>query len=177
VPAGFIRSVELDAVVRALAPRLIGYALARTGCLGTAEDVAQDALTALVRRWRHVGPPESPDAFAFAIAKRRAGRAIARRALVAPLDLIRGVAGNEPSVDNTYEHRAELAIVRSALRRLSRSDRDVLLLRSAGELSFEDIAAVVGASTAAVKMRISRARRRLAALVQEHSDGRRKQTA
>jgi RNA polymerase sigma factor (sigma-70 family) len=177
VPAGFIRSVELDAVVRALAPRLIGYALARTGCLGTAEDVAQDALTALVRRWRQAGPPESPDAFAFAIAKRRAGRVIARRALMAPLDVIRSVAGHEPSVADAYEHRAELAIVRSALRSLSRSDREALLLRSAGELSFEDIAAVVGVSTAAVKMRISRARRRLAALVQEHSDGRRKQTA
>jgi hypothetical protein len=28
--------VELDEIARALAPRLIGYALARTGCLGTA---------------------------------------------------------------------------------------------------------------------------------------------
>jgi RNA polymerase sigma factor (sigma-70 family) len=169
--------VELDAVARALAPRLIGYALARTGRLHTAEDVAQDALTALVRRWRQAGPPESPDAFAFAIARRRASRVVARRALMAPLDLISGVAGNEPSVEQTYERRVELAIVRSALRSLSRSDREVLLLRSVGELSFEDIAAVVGASTAAVKMRISRARRRLAALVPEHSDGRRKQTA
>ena len=176
-PAGFISSVELDAVARALAPRLIGYALARTGRLDTAEDVAHDALTALVRRWRREGPPESPDAFAFAIAKRRASRVNARRALMAPLDLIRGVAGPEPSVEQAYEHRAELATVRSALRSLSRSDREALLLRSIGELPFEDIAVIVGTSPSAVKMRISRARRRLAALVQEHSDGRRKQTA
>lgn len=169
--------MELDAVARALAPRLIGYALARTGRLDTAEDVAQDALTALVRRWRQSGPPESPDAFAFAIARRRASRVVARRALTAPLDVIRGIAGTEPSAEHTSEHRAELVVVRSALRSLSRSDREALLLRSVGELSFEHIAAVVGASPAAVKMRISRARRRLAALVQEHSDGRRRQTA
>ena len=176
-PAGFISGVELDEVARALAPRLIGYALARTGCPGSAEDVAQDALTALVRRWRQAGPPESPDAFAFAIARRRASRVVARRALMAPLDVIRSVAGREPSVEHAYEHRAELATVRSALRTLSRTDREALLLRSVGELSFEQISVIVGASPEAVKMRISRARRRLAASLQEHSDGRRKQTA
>ena len=169
--------MELDEVARALAPRLIGYALARTGCLGTAEDVAQDALTALVRRWRHAGPPESPDAFVFAIVRRLAGRVIARPALMARLEVIRDLAGNEPSIEHTYEHRAELAIVRSALRTLSRSDREALLLRSVGELSFEQIAVVVGASAAAVKMRISRARRRLAASVEDQSNGRQKRTA
>lgn len=74
-----------------LAPRLIAYALARTGCRATAEDIAQDALTALVRRWRSAGPPESPDAYTFTIAKRRTGRAIARRALMAPLRVFAGV--------------------------------------------------------------------------------------
>jgi RNA polymerase sigma-70 factor, ECF subfamily len=169
--------VELDEIARALAPRLIGYALVRTGCVATAEDVAQDALTALVRRWRQAGPPESPEAFTFAIARRRAGRVAARRAFMAPLHVIRNLAGREPSAEQMYEHRAELAVVRSALRTLSAIDREVLLLRSVGELSFDHIAVIVGASPAAVKMRVSRARRRLTASVQEHSDGRRKQTA
>jgi hypothetical protein len=39
-----------------------------------AEDIAHDALTGLVRRWRNHGPPDSPEAFAFAIAKRRANQ-------------------------------------------------------------------------------------------------------
>lgn len=176
-PSRFITHVDLDDVVRALAPRLIAYALARTGRLETAEDVAQDALAALVRRWRQAQPPESPAAFVFAIAKRRAWRIVSRRALFAPLDALRNLARDEPTVEQAYEHRAELAIVRSALGALSRADREALLLRSAGELSFEEIAAVMGASPAAVKMRISRARQRLAALVRERSDGRRKQTA
>jgi len=175
--SGFIGHVDLDDVVRALAPRLIAYALARTGRLDAAEDIAQDALAALVRRWRRAQPPESPAAFVFAIAKRRAWRIVSRRALLAPLDALRDMAREEPTVEQAYEHRAELAIVRSALGDLSRKDREALLLRAVGELSFEEIAAVTGASTAAVKMRISRARRRLAALVQERLDGRRKQTA
>ena len=168
----FITDVDLDAAVAALAPRLLGYALARTGCRSTAEDVAQDALIALVRRWRAAGPPDSPDAFAFAIARRRAGRAVARRALTAPLDALRGVARDDPGVVERYADRREMDAVRGALRALPRRDREALLLRAIGELPFDAIARVMHSTPAAVKMRISRARRRLAALVPEHVDGR-----
>jgi len=170
-------TVDLDEVAARLAPRLIAYALGRTGCRAIAEDVAQDALTALVRRWRHAGPPESPDAFAFAIARRRAGRAIFRRALTAPLDALRGVARDEAGVDRAYEDRVDLATVLAALRTLPRADRDALMLRLVADLPFTDIAALMNTSPAAVKMRISRARRRLAALLPEHLHGRRTQTA
>ena len=174
---GFIAGVELEETARALAPRLVAYALGRTGCRGTAEDIAQDALAALVRRWREAGPPESPDAFVFAIAKRRAGRAILRRALTAPLDALRGVARDEPGVDRVYDDRADLAVVLAALRTMPRADREALLLRAVGELSFADIAVLMNTSPAAVKMRISRARRKLADTVPEQSHGRRTHTA
>lgn len=169
--------MELEEVAKALAPRLVAYALGRTGCRGTAEDIAQDALVALVRRWRQAGPPESPDAFVFAIAKRRAGRAIVRRALTAPLDALRGVARDQPAVDRVYDDRADLAMVLAALRELPRADREALLLRIVGELSFDDIAALMNTSPAAVTMRISRARRKLADSLPEQTHGRRTHTA
>jgi RNA polymerase sigma factor (sigma-70 family) len=174
---GFIAGVELEEVAKALAPRLVAYALGRTGCRGTAEDIAQDALVALVRRWRQAGPPQSPDAFVFAIAKRRAGRANVRRALTAPLDTLRGVARDQPAVDRVYDDRADLAMVLAALRGLPRADREALLLRVVGELSFDDIAALMNTSPAAVKMRISRARRKLADFLPEQTHGRRTHTA
>jgi len=167
------RVADLEETAGMLAPRLMAYALARTGCRGTAEDVAQEALTALVRRWRQSGPPDSPDAYVFAIAKRRSSRAIMRRALTAPLDTLRGIAGDEPGVDRVYERRTELARVLSALRGLPRLDREVLLLRIVGELDFPDIAVLTRSSPAAVKMRISRARRRLVALLPKYLHGRR----
>jgi RNA polymerase sigma-70 factor (ECF subfamily) len=177
-PSGFIPCVaDLDEAAGTLAPRLIAYVLARTGCRRTAEDIAQDALTALVRRWRHVGPPESPDAYVFAIAKRRVGRAIIRRALTVPLEVLRGVAGDEPAVDRSYEQRAELATVMTALRALPRADREALLLRLVGELPFTEIAVLMHTSPAAVKMRVSRARRRLVNSLPERSNGRRTHTA
>jgi RNA polymerase sigma-70 factor (ECF subfamily) len=135
-----------------LAPRLVAYATGRTGCRSTAEDVAQDALAALVARWRRFGPPESPEAFAFAIARRRAGRAVLRRALMKPLDFVHP-SGLSGSSHDSYERRAELQQVMRTMRRLRPVDREVLLLRAAGELSLDEIAAVTHSSVAAVKMR------------------------
>jgi len=169
--------MDLEAVAAALAPRLIAYGVARTGCRSTAEDIAQDALAALVRRWRHAGPPDSPDAFVFAIAKRRAARSAARRAFVTPFTAIRDAIHPAPSAEQSLSDREELTAVRAALRKLTRADRDALLLRIVGDLSFEDIGRVTGSSPAAVKMRISRARRRLAAHLPETQHERRTRLA
>jgi RNA polymerase sigma-70 factor (ECF subfamily) len=169
--------VDLDAAAAALAPRLIAYALARTGCRATAEDIAQEALVALVRRWRRHGAPDSLEAFVFTIAKRRAGRANARRMLLAPLDALWSTAGPAPSSEQRAVDRSELNVVLSALAKLPRADREALLLRAAGELGFDEIAAITKTTPAAVKMRISRARRRLAALVPEQRHAQRSRTA
>ena len=169
--------MDLEAVAAALAPRLIAYALARTGRRADAEDIAQEALTAVVRRWRREGPPASPDAFVFAIARRRAGRANARRALAAPLDAVRHVAQRGPSVEEAAVGRSALTEVLAAIRLLARRDRETLLLRIAGELDIASIAALTHSTPAAVKMRLSRARRRLAALLSEPDHARRTRTA
>ncbi|RPJ84180.1 MAG: hypothetical protein EHM13_05480, partial [Acidobacteria bacterium] len=63
--------MDLEQAVGDLTPRLLRYCLARTRNTALAEDVAHDALVALVQRWRRYGPPESVDAFVFAIARRR----------------------------------------------------------------------------------------------------------
>jgi RNA polymerase sigma-70 factor, ECF subfamily len=169
--------VDLDTAVAMLAPRLVAYALARTGSRADAEDVAQDALAALVRRWRLAGPPDSPEAFVFAIASRRARRSVWRRALTRPVDVLRESAHGDPPVDRAFDGRSELAAALAAMRRLRRADREALLLRAVGGLDFEEIAAVMRSTTAAVKMRVSRARRRLAALMTERTDDRRSRTA
>lgn len=162
----YIPSVDLDAAVAALAPRLVAYATGRTGCRSTGQDIAQEALAALVLRWRRFGPPESPEAFVFAVARRRAGRAIKHRALLKPLDFIVGARASDTDVDS-YEQRAELQRVIRTIKRLRRADREVLLLRAVGELSLDQIAIVTRSSVAAVKMRLHRARSRLMELLED----------
>jgi len=176
--------MELDATVEALAPRLLRYCLGRTGSREAAEEAAQDALAALVGRWRRHGPPEFPAAFVFAVARRRAWRAAVRRRLLLPLAaLADGHGGRGPAVaeaglapvpfqagesdpEQGAVARDEVARTLAALRRLPARDREALLLVAAGELETEEAARVVGVSRSAFKMRVHRARKRLFELLE-----------
>lgn len=174
--------MELEATVAELAPRVLRYCLGRTGAPEVAEEVAQDALAALVGRWRRRGPPESPEAFVFAVARRRAFRAAVRRRLLLPVAALtdghfrsaRAVSepASPPGMEERIEARDELARTLAALRRLASRDREALLLVAAGGLGTAEAARVLGVSPSAFKMRVHRARRRLTELL-EVSDDRR----
>lgn len=162
--------MELETAVNELAPRLYRYCLGRAGSAEAAEEAAQEALAALVSRWRRHGPPDSPEAFAFTVARRRAVRAAFRRRLLRPLAALME-SGAEPETDGPgleerTAARAELARTTAALRRLPARDREALLLAAAGELSTAEAARVVGISPSAYKMRLHRARRRLHELLE-----------
>jgi RNA polymerase sigma-70 factor (ECF subfamily) len=170
---GSCTTVDLEAVITELAPRVLRYVRARLGDAGLAEEVAQESLASLVRRCRQASPPDSPDAYVFAIARRRAGRVVWRRRLWVPLDAASGAHAAGPSPESRTIARAEEHRVRAALARLSRRDRDAILMVAVGELTMADAAAALGLSVSAVKMRVCRARARLTALLEERHDTRR----
>ena len=162
--------VDLDGTLSDLAPRVLRYLVARLGDASLAEEIAQESLTALVRCWRNGGAPESAEAFVFAVARRRLGRAVWRRRLWVPLEQAVGFRDGRPSPELRAVARSEEARVRSALAKLSRRDRDAVLLVAVGEMSMAEAADVLGVSLSAVKMRVHRARARLAALLEEGHD-------
>jgi RNA polymerase sigma-70 factor (ECF subfamily) len=160
-------SVDLEQVVEELAPRVLRYATGRTSDHGLGEEIAQVALTALVQRWRRFGPPDSPEAFVFAVARRRAGRAVLRRRLTLPLAALALHAATGPDPEVEAVSNAVARAVRAALAQLSRLDREALLLVTAGELHAAEAARLLGISESGVRMRTLRARRRLAALLED----------
>ena len=162
--------MDLDGTIRDLAPRVLRYAIARSGDPSAGEDVAQESLAALVRHWRQSGPPESAEAFVFSIARRRAVRALIRRRLWVPIEQVFGSRDGAPDPEARTMARAEHDRVRAALARLSRTDREALLLVAVGELTSADAANALGVSPSAVKMRVHRARRRLAEQLEDRHD-------
>ena len=116
---------------------------------------------ALVERWRAVGPPDSPVAFAFSIARRRAWRSAVRERLAQPLSTL-GFR-SEPFADPIQhsEARSELQRLRCELQKLSVKEREAILLVVAGELSVVEAALALGISASALKMRLVRARQKL----------------
>ncbi len=79
---------------------------------------------------------------------------------------------SKPSEPSLLMEGEELrAEVRKALKELKSEDREVLVLRYALEWSSNRIATTLDSSAAAVDMRLSRARRRLAAILEEAGVG------
>jgi RNA polymerase sigma-70 factor (ECF subfamily) len=162
---------DLDGAVRELAPQLLRYSLGRTGDAGLAEEVAQDALAALVQRWRRHGPPECPAAFAFAVARRRAGRLNLQRRLLEPLHALLDGHSPLPGPEEIATRRTDLGRTLRAMRKLPGRDREALLLVGAGDLGPTEGARVLGISVSALKMRLHRARKRLLQILEEKQDG------
>jgi RNA polymerase sigma-70 factor (ECF subfamily) len=158
--------MDLDDTVRDLAPRLLRYCLGQTGDAALAEEAAQEALTALVQRWRRQGPPECPEAFAFAIARRRAFRLSLKRRLLEPLQVLFDRHTPEPGPEERAVLRADHRRLLAALRRLAPGDREALLLVGVEGMELARGAEVLGVSLSAIKMRVHRARKRLARLLE-----------
>jgi RNA polymerase sigma-70 factor (ECF subfamily) len=158
--------VDLEATVRDLAARVLGYCILRTGDPLLAEEIAQESLTALVQCWRRHGPPRSPDAFVFAVARRRAARAVLKRRLLLPLDHLLSRHDGRPGPEASLARNEERRRLVAALTCLRRTDRDLILLLTVADVTVKDAAALFGISISAVKMRALRAKRHLRALLE-----------
>lgn len=162
--------MHLDDTVRDLAPRLLRFTLGQTGDSALAEEAAQEALMALVQRWRQHGPPDCPDAFAFAIARRRAFRLRLKRRLLEPLQVLFDRHAPEPNPEEQAVSRAGQRRLLAALRRLAPADREALLLVGVEGMDLPRGAEILGVSLSAIKMRVHRARKRLARILEDMHD-------
>ncbi|MGZ5405833.1 MAG: RNA polymerase sigma factor [Nocardioides sp.] len=145
---------DFDDFYRAELPRLVAFARALCGA-AVADDVAQEAMLAAYRRWRHVGELEHPEAWV-----RRACSNMAvsqyRRKLV-ELRAVTRLAGRpqppplEPPDDAFW----------AAVRRLPKRQAQAAALRYVYGLGVADIARTLAITEGSVKQHLSRARARL----------------
>ncbi len=148
--------------------RLQALAYNMTGSVATAEDIVQDAWL----RWQTVDSSavDSPRAYLYRIVVNLATTALARQKRERD-----GYPGEwlpepwvtpwVPGADDAAEARelASLAVLH-LLDRLGPAERSVFVLRTCLEMSYDEIAPVLGKSAAACRQIDSRARRRLGPL-------------
>lgn len=158
--------MDLEATLEDLAPRLLRFCLGRSADRPLAEESAQEALTALVDRWRRHGPPDSPEAFVFTVARRRLQRLLRRQKLLAPLEQALGFQSTRPDPEAHTVARSDLETTLRALERVPGKHREALLLVAAGELDTATAAEVLSITPSALKMRVHRARRQLLTLTE-----------
>lgn len=159
--------MDLEPTLDALAPRLLRYCLGLTGRAAAAEDAAQEALLALVSRWRLHGPPDDAGAFVFTIARRRLRRRLWRDRLLQPIEALSERVDQAPDPEALSLTGSAFVTTLAALRELPNRDREALLLVAAGELNGAQAAEVLGIGRSALKMRVHRARQRLNRLLED----------
>jgi RNA polymerase sigma-70 factor, ECF subfamily len=159
----------------ALAPRfwarLRVFAMRRVGDVATAEDVAQDTLKRVAEAIRagRIEQPAALAAFVFQTARHiclqlqrsaeREARALSRAAIGEQPEVVPRAPPDALSALITDERRAA---VRSALGRLDPDDAELLRLSYYDLLSADEVAARLGTTAGAIRVRKHRALRRLA---------------
>jgi len=134
-----------------------------TGNPDDAQDITSETF---VRAWTAPEEPrmESVKAYLFAIARNLHRKQWRRTSRLQELD--EEISAPETAPDTAAEQKDEFQRTLAALQALPEIDRTVLLLRAEEELSYEDISATTGLSVTAAKVRVFRARAKLAALLQ-----------
>lgn len=128
-----------------------------------AEDVLQDVWLTVIRKVAALDRPEAFKSWLYRIAH---NRAISRRRAqreTASLDELNGEELSSPESEETEGSFAgyEPSDVHAGLERLSPDHREVLTLRFLEDLSYQEIADVVGASLGTVRSRLHYAKRAL----------------
>jgi len=160
-------ALSFEEFVRSSAPDLLRMAYLVCWDESEAEDLVQECLFVVARRWPRVAAMEMPLAYTRRVLLNLAldGRAkrLRRREFVSDVEIVARIrdATGEPVLDTTGV-RSELI---DALGQLPRAQRTVLGLRYFLDLSEAQIAAVLGCSAGAVKSNASRGLARLRELV------------
>jgi len=145
-------------------PALVQFLHGLTGDRAAGEDVAQEAF---IRLWSR-GPTVRPDAdyWLFRAARNLGLDWIKTETRRNQRDHLAAETADGPAFDP-----ADQAQVRRAVAALAPRDREVLLLREFSEMSYEQIARVVGRTVNTVKQDLFRAREHLRRTWQERFGG------
>ena len=158
---------EFTAMFREHYPRVLAFVSRRTDPFRAHDVVADTFATA----WRHAGRlPAEPLPWLYRVARNSLAneqRAARRQTRLAERIARRGV---EPAPDHAVAVVADAGL-RQALGRLPAGDREALLLIGWEGLDHTDAARVMGCSAVAFKVRVHRARWRLAKLLDAGDHG------
>ncbi|WP_017596853.1 RNA polymerase sigma factor [Nocardiopsis lucentensis] len=165
-------SAHFSAIFRRHAPALHRYVARRLGQADADDIVSETFRTAFLTRHRY--DPARPDARPWLW---RIATNLVRRQHRSETRHYRALArtGVDPVLENHADRVSERvdaqsvsALLAAPLARLSKGDRDVLLLVAWGDLTYEEVASVLGIPVGTVRSRLHRARKRVRAALPEN---------
>ena len=159
-------AVDLNELYDASYRRLVVQIYAGCGDLAAAEDAVQDAFVTALRKRSQLAKLHNPEAWVRTVALNRVRHGWRHASVVRRYQV--KVPGPLGPVDVGPEH---VAIV-TALKQVDADQREAVVLHYLADLPVSDIAAQLGVPEGTVKSRLSRARDRLAGLLDDTEDDR-----
>jgi RNA polymerase sigma-70 factor (ECF subfamily) len=156
---------SFDVLVDRYYRKLYGVALRITGCREEAQDVTQTAFLKVYEKLDTYDPDHKFFSWLYRILMNEGLNQVKKRRSTVELDEALLSRGSTPEQD--YERRRMHDVVQEALMHLPVEQREVLVLRHFGDLSYEEISHVIGVPEKTVKSRLFSARRRLSAILVE----------
>lgn len=151
---------DLDALYRRHAPAVFRFCWGLCGDRSQAEDLVSETFVRLLTRAPHL---ETATALAYLLAVARNAFLNRRRRTLREAPLPEEIAAPTIDPSDRLDDRVRVEAVVRALAELPEGERTALLLRVDHDLQYEEIAAVLGITSAAARVRVHRARTRLAA--------------
>lgn len=144
-----------------------------TGLIGDADDADDAVQEAFVRAYRHLGSYRERDRFGawvlhIVVNQCRTHRSRSHRYVSGGSDEQLGSLLETKGTEQEAEAAAEREELAHALAKLAPDQREAVLMRFAGELSYDEMARMTGVGVSALKMRVQRACTRLRDLLTEH---------
>lgn len=158
---------EIEQLYRQHAPAILRFAWHLCGDRSTAEDILSETF---VRLMTHTVRIETRTALAYLLTIARNTYLTQRYRRRREVPLIEEPPGPELDPAQRLDSEARLEVTLRALRALPEGERAVLLLRVDHGLSYDEIASSLGISVAAAKVRVHRARLRLAGALREEEN-------
>lgn len=155
-----VRQARFEAVYAANHVSVLGYALRRTASPDDAADVLAETFLTAWRRFDELPDGDEARLWLYGVARRvLANYYRGERRRTALADRLRGELAHSYLPSELTGERARIA---TALRALPEQDRELLTLAAWEDLDYGQIAVVLGCSRNAVRIRLHRARQRLA---------------
>lgn len=150
---------DLEALYRKHAPAVFRFAYGLCRNRSEAEDIAAEVFARVFTRANKI---ESPTARPYLLAVARNVFLDARRRATRDARLLKEMEHEQPDTGERLDDSARLNAALKALGALPEGERGALLLRLDHAHSYEQIAVTLGITVAAAKVRVHRARMRLA---------------
>lgn len=141
--------------------KLFSYLMRMTGDYFLSSDILQESFTKYLE---HYGPGNNSPSLLYAIARNSFLDSARRKRKTDPLK--EHLAYDQKDQESMYMIREEYRLVMKYMQRLNKDEREIISLAADGDLTYRQIARIIGISENNVKVKIHRARLKLKDMLQ-----------